>query len=503
MWLELVAALETVAFAAAPTIDLKLTASSLSNVTCIANAHDGSGRLFVTEKAGVVKVLNATGGVATAFLDIRPLVLTDANERGLLGLAFHPGYATNGMFYVYFTALDTSNMVARFNASPASASSVNTNTMATVIRLPHPGQSNHNGGDLQFGPDGYLYLAPGDGGSGCDPPNNAQSLSSPLGKLLRIDVNNFATNYTIPPSNPFIATAGARPEIWAYGLRNPWRFSFDRLTGDLFIGDVGQGAREEVDFQAAGSAGGQNYGWRLYEGLLTNTCSVTFSNIPTVLPILDYDHTSGRCSITGGYRYRGAAIPPLVGAYLYGDYCGGQIYGATPSLAGVWSSVLLTDTVFAVTTFGEDEAGELYVSRYANNVNGGIYRIIWKDSDSDGMPDDYETANGFNPTNAADAAPDADGDGQSNLAEFLAGTDPRNAASVLRVKATGPNGADWTVTFDTMTNKLYRVERTDDLATGSWTNLTGNLVGTGNAIIITDTNAAAVPQRFYRVHLLP
>jgi hypothetical protein len=295
--------------------------------------------------------------------------------------------------------------------------------------------------------------------------------------LLRIDVNNFATNYTIPPSNPFVSTNGARPEIWAYGLRNPWRFSFDRATGDLFIGDVGQSAREEVDWQVAGSAGGQNYVWRLYEGFLTNTCSVTFSNVPTALPIVDYDHSSNRIAIVGGYRYRGAAIPPLVGTYLFADEKGsGPLYGATQSLASVWSFAMTNDTPYTITTFGEDQAGELYLSHYDGGAAGAIYRIVWKDSDGDGTPDDYE---------------------------YLDGTDPNNPASLLRITATGPSNADWTVTFPSVLNKLYRLERRDNLLSNIWLTVTNNVLGTGNPIQIVDPGAAAQPRRFYRVRLLP
>jgi glucose/arabinose dehydrogenase len=259
---------------AAPSIDLQLVANNLDKVTAITHAGDGSGRLFITLQGGRVMIYNGTNVLATPFLDIRPMVLTNATERGLLSTAFSPGFATNGFVYVYFTAIDTSNMVARFTALPLGTNSVSTNTMQTVIRLPHPGQDNHNGGQVQFGPDDYLYIGPGDGGGGCDPPDNAQNLSSPLGKMLRIDMSGFTANYTIPPNNPFVTTTGAHPEIWAYGLRNPWRFSFDRLTGDLFIGDVGQDTREEVDFQPAGSPGGQNYGWKCIEGTSTNTCAI-------------------------------------------------------------------------------------------------------------------------------------------------------------------------------------------------------------------------------------
>jgi glucose/arabinose dehydrogenase len=491
--------------AALPTLDLKLVADQLSNVTVIAHAGDGSGRLFVAQQNGLIKVVVGTNVLATPFLNISSLLL-NSGEQGLLGLAFDPNYATNGYFYVYYTHTSgNSNIVARFTASPPSTNVASTATRAEVISLTHTNFSNHNGGCIQFGPDGYLYIATGDGGGSCDPFRNSQNLNSPLGKLLRLNVTN-GLPYSVPSDNPFVGAPGL-DEIWAYGLRNPWRFSFDRTTGDLFIGDVGQGPtnpREEVDFQTAGSAGGQNYGWPHYEGFLTNTCSLAATNFPHTLPILDYDHSGSRIAITGGYRYRGAAIPPLAGAYLFADEkSSGPLYGATQSIAGVWSFGLLTNTPYTITTFGEDESGELYLSRYANNTAGGIYKIVWKDTDNDGMPDDFETAFGLNPANAADATQDADGDGMTNLAEFQAGTDPTNSVSFLRITATGPAGADWLVTFSTVSNKLYRLERSDDLTTTNWLTVTNNLAGTGNPIAVTDPGGATATNRFYRIRLLP
>ncbi len=488
---------------AAPTVDLQLLAPNLDNVTSIANAGDGSGRLFLMLQGGRVMMYDGTCVLTPPFLDIRSMVLSNASERGLLGIAFHPGYATNGQFYVFFTALDTSNVVARFTASPPGASTVNTNTMMTVIRLPHPGADNHNGGQLQFGPDGYLYVGPGDGGpgSGCDPANNAQNLGSPLGKLLRLDVSNFSTNYTIPPGNPFIATNGALPEIWAYGLRNPWRFSFDRATGDLFIADVGQSTAEEVDFQPAGSPGGQNYGWRLYEGFCTNCCSVTFSNVPTALPIFDYGHVNGACAIMGGYRYRGSKIPPLAGTYVYGDNCSGQIWGATQNVSSVWGTGSLFSSGFNISTFGEDEDGELYVAKYAASV-GAIYRIIWRDTDGDGLPDDWERQFGLSTNNVADASIDTDHDGLSNRQEFLAGTNPTNANDFLRIA--GVQKLDSTnvlISFTSSPGKKYNLERSPNLSPGAWSTMATNVAGTGGIVQVTNVVVNPATQRFYRVRL--
>jgi hypothetical protein len=404
-------------------------------------------------------------------------------------------------------------MVARFTASPPGVNTVNTNTMLTVLRLPHPGQSNHNGGDLQFGPDGYLYLGPGDGGSGCDPPNNAQMLASPLGKLLRIDVNNFSTNYTIPPSNPLVATNGARPEIWAYGLRNPWRFSFDRATGDLWIGDVGQGTREEIDFQPAGSTGGQNYGWRLYEGFCTNCCSVTFSNVPTVLPVFDYGHLNGACAITGGYRYRGRGIAPLVGTYVYGDECSGQLWGLTQDLTSAWINTALTNVAFNVSTFGEDENGELCVAQYA--APGALYRIVAHDSVGDGVPDwwrqQYFGGAGTSTNSQSCAARDPDGDGMTNLQEFKAGTDPTNSASFFGIISVAGVSNDARVTWNSVTNRAYDIWATLPTANGGYTNSFGPsplnpfpIAGTPSNVFWLDFGGATnTPTRFYRVRVVP
>jgi glucose/arabinose dehydrogenase len=499
-----IALLATSATAAAPTLDLQLVANQLTNVVAITHAGDGSGRLFVVQQNGLIKIVNGTNVLATPFLNISSLLL-NSGEQGLLGLAFDLGYSTNGNFFVYYThTTGDSNIVARFTAIPPSTNVVSAATRSEVISITHTNQANHNGGCIQFGPDGYLYIATGDGGAGCDTvgPNNAQNLNSLLGKLLRLDVNT-NTTYRIPVTNPFVGFAGL-DEIWAYGLRNPWRFSFDRLTGDLFIGDVGQDAREEVDFQIAGSAGGQNYGWNCMEGFLSNTCAGIVCATPAMIrPILDYDHSSSRIAIVGGYRYRGAAIPPLVGTYLYADEKGsGPLYGATQSLAGVWSSILLTNTPFTITTFGEDERGELYLSRYSSGTAGAIYRIVWKDTDADGLPDDWEQQF-FGSTTGVSTNADVDGDGFNNLQEFQAGTDPTNAASFLRITATGPTNADWHVAFPTVSNKLYRLERNSDLATTNWVTVTNNIAGTGNTLQILDPGAASQTQRFYRVRLLP
>src|SRR5216684_1895970 len=360
----------TLRAAAAPLIDLQLVTGNVTNPTYITHAGDGSGRLFIVEQPGRIKIFDGTNLLATPFLDVSSQTLSSI-EEGLLSVAFHPGFATNGQFFVYFTQPDMNNLVARFTASPPNANTVNTNTMVDVLRILHPTNANHNGGQLQFGPDGYLYIGTGDGGSGCDPPNNAQDLTQLLGKLLRIDVDH-GLPYTIPASNPFSGRSSARNEIWAYGLRNPWRFTFDRSTGDLWIGDVGQDTYEEIDLQPATSIGGENYGWRKMEGFHCYNPSTNCTDPSFTMPILEYSHAQGACSITGGYRYRGTQIPSLKGAYLYGDYCSGSIWTATQT-NGVWISKTLFTTTIRISSFGEDVSGELYV---LDVVKGVVYKFI-------------------------------------------------------------------------------------------------------------------------------
>ncbi len=356
-------------------------ATGLNNPVAITNAHDGSGRLFITLQDGRVMLHDGCVVHVTPFLDIRPLVLS-GGEQGLLSIAFHPSFPAVPYFYVYYTRVsDGSIVIARYRVSAGDPNLADPASAAILKVIPHPTNANHNGGQLQFGPDGYLYIGTGDGGSGDDPPCNAQNNDTLLGRMLRIDVNqnfNMSPFYGIPPTNP--GTVGL-PETWAKGMRNPWRFSFDRSTGDLLIGDVGQGAREEVDFQPAGAVGGRNYGWKVMEGNLctgtsTSTCTVTppacFSPSYT-LPVLDYSHSAGRCAIIGGYRYRGSQIPPLVGNYVYGDLCTGEIFQATES-GGVWASGSPFASGLSISTFGEDEVGELYVTN--NTATGTVYRIV-------------------------------------------------------------------------------------------------------------------------------
>jgi uncharacterized protein (TIGR03437 family) len=347
-------------------LDFERVAGGIDSPIAITHAGDGSGRLFVTEQRGRIRILQGSQLLAAPFLDIRPRV-SCCGEQGLLSAAFHPNFETNGFFYVNYTNTAGDTVVSRFSVS-ANLDSADPASEVILLTVGQP-FSNHNGGQLQFGPDGYLYIAMGDGGSGGDPGNRAQSLGTLLGKILRIDVN-FGNPYSIPAGNPFVNTAGARPEIWAYGLRNPWRFSFDRQTGDMFIGDVGQNAVEEIDFQPASSDGGENYGWRRLEGHQCFNPPAGCHDPSFTPPILQYTHASGNCSVTGGYGYRGAQFPQLWGIYFYGDYCSGLLYAANDD-SGAWRAENPRSTGFSISTFGEDEAGELYVADYG----GVIYHI--------------------------------------------------------------------------------------------------------------------------------
>ncbi|MBI2842891.1 MAG: PQQ-dependent sugar dehydrogenase [Armatimonadetes bacterium] len=364
-------------------------ASGLVRPIWVTHAPADTARIFVIEKQGRIRILKNNTLLATAFLNIDPIVgggTTDASEQGLLGLAFDPGYASNGYFYVHYTDNSGNIVIARYHVS-ADSDVADSSSALILLTVPHPVNTNHNGGWIAFGPDGYLYIATGDGGSGNDPPGNAQNTTVLLGKLLRIDPSGDgfpadpSRNYKIPPTNPFAAPGDpGADEIWDYGLRNPWRDSFDRLTGDLWIGDVGQSAREEVDFEPAGSGGGRNYGWRCMEGFTcTGLTGCTCNSAALTLPILDYDHGSG-CAITGGYVYRGAAIPDLQGTYFYADYCSARIWSLrySGSIADFTerTSELAPGfglSIGSIPSFGEDAAGELYI---CDQNDGEIYKIV-------------------------------------------------------------------------------------------------------------------------------
>ena len=344
-------------------IQLTPVVTGLSSPTFVTNAGDGSNRLFIVEQGGTIRVLQHGSTTPTLFLDIHAKVVA-GGEQGLLGLAFHPQYSTNGRFFVYYTRTgDGTIVIAEYQVS--TDPNVANPTGKVLLTIPHPTNTNHNGGMLAFGSrDNYLYIGVGDGGSANDPPNNAQNINVLLGKILRIDVSAPGT-YSSPPTNPFFGVTPGADEIFAYGFRNPWRFSFDPVTGVQWVGDVGQGGREEVDMPIVN---GGNYGWRVFEGTACTNIDAALCGSPQnyISPIFDYPHSGGRCSITGGYVYRGSANTLPGGTYVYGDYCSGEILGWDGT-----TQTLLLDTTANISSFGEDEQGELYVV----NLGGSVSRI--------------------------------------------------------------------------------------------------------------------------------
>jgi glucose/arabinose dehydrogenase len=350
-------------------VEWRMVTGGLVSPIGLANAGDGSHCLFVLEQSGVIQIVQNGNLLPVPFLDIRDRVGSSGNEQGLLGLAFHPDYETNGYFFVNYTDQNGDTVIARYQVSVDNPDRADRSSERHLLNIPQP-FPNHNGGMVAFGTDGYLYLGLGDGGSGGDPLDSGQSVNTLLGKILRIDVNG-GDPYLVPADNPF--TGGLAPEIWAYGLRNPWRFSFDRLTGDLYIGDVGQGSWEEISYLPAGSPGGANFGWNVYEGWHPYGGSASSAGGELTFPIFEYGHDQG-CSVTGGYVYRGTALPQWNGVYLFGDYCTGYIWGLLPDGQGGWLSDLLFDGMGQITSFGEDEAGELYLTDRA----GIIYRLSSK-----------------------------------------------------------------------------------------------------------------------------
>jgi glucose/arabinose dehydrogenase len=340
---------------------------NLASPLYLTNARDRSRRFFVVEQGGRILVVDPSTGIPTVFLDITSRVLS-GGERGLLGLAFHPDYATNRRFFVHYTRqADGAIVIAEYRASLANPNVADT-AESVLLSVAHP-LGNHNGGMIEFGPDGFLYIGLGDGGGANDPDNRAQNINDLLGKILRIDVDTPVppTPYSSPADNPFVGKAG-RDEIFAVGLRNPFRFSFDRDTGELVVGDVGQGAVEEIDIVTLGG----NYGWRVFEGTSCTGNDPLLCGAPGfIAPIFEYGHVAGRCSITGGYVYRGTRGTFPLGTYVFGDFCTGEIFALRAAASGAPVTLLL-DTTLSISSFGEDEEGEIYVV----DLGGSVSRIV-------------------------------------------------------------------------------------------------------------------------------
>lgn len=348
------------------TTEVKLGFQSPTGIVSTMDTSDK--RLFIIERSGLVhSIVPGDQAAPTSFLDIQGKVRAEG-EMGLLGLAFHPEFKRNGYLYVNYVDKNQTTVIARFTAN-ADKTFASPSSERVLLTLKQP-YTNHNGGDLVFGPDGYLYAALGDGGSGGDPENRAQDKNSLFGKILRLDVNK-GDSYSIPVTNPFVGQANSKPEIWAYGLRNPWRVSFDKTTGDLYIADVGQGALEEINVQKAESKGGDNYGWRCFEGTAAYNSAGCESKDRYVLPVVEYNHDEERCSITGGYVYRGQKNAALLGKYFYGDFCNGQLFYAEQK-DEKWTQTMAAQTSHSISSFGQGSDGELYLADFKT---GGIYQI--------------------------------------------------------------------------------------------------------------------------------
>ncbi len=341
---------------------------SFSRPVDFQSPEDSSNRIFVVEQGGTIKVFpnDENSSNAETFLDISGNINTEANEQGLLGLAFHPDFSSNGYFYVNYTPNTGLSVTSRFQVSTANPDQADPNSELILLEIPQP-FTNHNGGQLAFGPDGYLYIASGDGGSGGDPGNNAQNLSNLLGAVLRIDVDGVSNglNYAIPTANPFVGQANTREEIYAYGFRNPWRMSFDTQTGSLWSGDVGQDEREEINVITAGG----NYGWKLFEGTFCFSGDCNDSGL--IEPAFEYNHNGNDQSITGGHVYRGSQTPSLAGKYIYADFIDGRIW-ALDATQNNPNNTLLLNSGLNISSFGVDNDNELYFCAF----DGAIYRLI-------------------------------------------------------------------------------------------------------------------------------
>lgn len=348
-------------------IHLEPVLSGLQQPTYL--THAGDDRLFLVEKAGRILVAENGELQPTPFLDIRDLVGSEGAEQGLLSIAFHPRHSENGRFFINYTNPEGHTVIARYEVDPENPNSADTGTERILMTIGQP-FAVHNGGLLKFGPDGYLYVGVGDGGTSGDFFSNAQNNQNLLGTILRLDVD-YADPYAIPADNPFVDDDDVRSEIWSFGLRNPWRFSFDRLTNDLFIADVGQFQWEEINFQEAGNTGARNYGWDILEGAHCynrETCETE----GYIMPVAEYNHGENGCSITGGYVYRGLQYPDLQGNYFFADYCSGKMWGLVQQNNGQWLTTELIDSDELFSSFGEDKSGELYVLGFGS---GTIFQL--------------------------------------------------------------------------------------------------------------------------------
>jgi len=344
------------------TYSWNLFASGFSSPLGMAAIYDNSNVLYILEQAGVIRVIKDGVLLSESFLDLRDRVGSQGNEQGLLGIALDPGFMGNRQFYLNYTNKSGNTTISRFVANEGYLSA-NPASEQVILTQDQP-YANHNGGNLMFGPDGFLYIGLGDGGSGGDPQENAQNKDTLLGKMLRLAVSD-QEGYAIPSDNPY-TNGGGRAEIWAMGLRNPWRYSFDRSTGDLFIADVGQGDWEEINFLPNNAEPGANFGWDYREG------SHPYEGTPPgtiefIDPITEYDHSQG-CSVTGGFVYRGQNFPDWNGIYLYGDYCSGNVWGLIPKSNGGWDSRLLFETGENISSFGEDFFGEIYLISHSGSI---------------------------------------------------------------------------------------------------------------------------------------
>jgi len=351
-------------------IQLTPVVSGLTRPLYVTNAGDGSNRLFLLEQGGIIWVIEDGTKLDQPFLDVSDLVSQSAlgggySEQGLLGIAFHPDYETNGYFFINYTDRSGNTVVARYNVSLSNPSIADAGSAQTIFEISQP-FANHNGGHMEFGPDGYLYISLGDGGSANDPLGAGQNPALLLGTLLRLDIDG-ELPYEIPEDNPFVGDDTGADEVWAYGLRNVWRFSFDAETGDMYLADVGQNQWEEVNFQPADSTGGENYGWNVWEATHSFAGGTAEGH---VLPFTEYNHSVG-CSVTGGYVYRGEAIPELEAVYLFSDYCSGRVWASYRDANMQWNTNEFLQTGMQVSSFGTDEANELYLIDYS----GVLYRI--------------------------------------------------------------------------------------------------------------------------------